>query len=89
MRSVALRAGSGSAPSECHGALKEVWCSLHRAGLPQVAPEIISNADFTKALAASLHRPAVIPAPAFALNLVLGSERASVLLEGQVRRRRE
>lgn len=51
----------------------------------QVAPEIISNADFTKELAASLNRPAVIPAPAFALNLVLGAERASVLLEGQVR----
>ena len=46
------------------------------------APEPVTNASFTAALAAALKRPAFLPVPAFALSLVLG-EAASMLLTGQ------
>ena len=37
-----------------------------------VGPEPATNADFTKALAAEVHRPAVLPVPGFALRAVAG-----------------
>src|SRR5262249_41562002 len=37
-----------------------------------VAPQPARNADFTRALAAALHRPALLPAPAFAMRALLG-----------------
>jgi uncharacterized protein (TIGR01777 family) len=37
-----------------------------------VGPEPVPNAEFSAALASALHRPAVLPAPAFGLRLVLG-----------------
>lgn len=46
------------------------------------APEPVTNAEFTAALARALHRPALLPAPAFALRLALG-EMAELLLGGQ------
>ena len=46
------------------------------------APEPVRNVEFTRQLAATLHRPALFPAPAPALRLVLG-EFASVLLASQ------
>lgn len=46
------------------------------------APNPVTNADFTRVLAATVHRPAAIPVPAFALRLILG-EGAGVLLTGQ------
>lgn len=46
------------------------------------APDIVTNAAFTRALGAALHRPAVVPAPAFALRVALG-EAASVVLASQ------
>ena len=45
-----------------------------------VAPSPITNADFTKALAATLHRPAILPAPAFALRLFFGEMADQALL---------
>ncbi len=45
------------------------------------APEPADNAAFTRALGRALHRPAVIPAPAFVLRLALG-EMAGMLLGG-------
>lgn len=45
-----------------------------------VAPEPVTNTEFTKALAAALHRPAIFPAPAFALRAALGREKADTLL---------
>jgi len=45
-----------------------------------VAPEPVTNAEFTKALARVLHRPAILPAPAFALRTALGREMAEALL---------
>ncbi len=50
--------------------------------LNATAPHPVTNADFTKALAAALHRPAFLPVPAFALELLFG-EGACVLTEGQ------
>jgi hypothetical protein len=50
--------------------------------LNATAPQPVTNRDFTRALAAAVHRPALFPAPEFALKLVFG-EGASVLTEGQ------
>jgi len=48
---------------------------LHRDDLAgpvnTTAPNPVTNAEVTRALAASLHRPALVPAPAFAMRLVL------------------
>lgn len=46
------------------------------------APNPVTNAAFTRTLGAVLHRPAILPAPQFALELLLG-EGASVLTTGQ------
>ena len=50
--------------------------------LNATAPAPVTNADFTHALAAAVHRPALFPAPEFALKLVFG-EGAYVVTEGQ------
>ena len=47
-----------------------------------VGPDPVRNADFAKALAKALHRPALIPAPGFALKLVLG-ELGQAMLESK------
>ncbi|MFO7761427.1 MAG: TIGR01777 family oxidoreductase, partial [Desulfobia sp.] len=47
-----------------------------------VAPKPLTNKDFSKTLAAVLHRPAVFPVPAPLLRLVLG-EFGNVLLSSQ------
>lgn len=39
-----------------------------------------AQADFAQALAAALHRPCLLPAPSFALRMVLGSEMAQNLV---------
>jgi NAD dependent epimerase/dehydratase family enzyme len=36
-----------------------------------VAPEPVRNADFTRAVARAVRRPALLPAPAFAVRLAL------------------
>jgi hypothetical protein len=46
------------------------------------APTPVRNRDFTKALGAAVHRPAVLPTPGFALRIALG-EMADMLLTGQ------
>ena len=47
-----------------------------------VAPNPVTNADFTRALASVLHRPAIFPAPEFALKILFG-EMSQVLLGSQ------
>ncbi|XP_077309279.1 epimerase family protein SDR39U1-like isoform X1 [Lithobates pipiens] len=42
-----------------------------------------TNADFTRALGKALRRPALFFTPAFAVQLLLGNDRAPMLLEGQ------
>jgi len=45
-----------------------------------VSPHPVTNREFTQVLARVLHRPALIPAPAFALRLALGREMADAML---------
>jgi len=51
--------------------------------LNAVAPSANSNGDFAKALGAAMWRPSLLPLPGFVVNTVFGSERGSVMLEGQ------
>lgn len=53
-----------------------------RGPLLAVAPGRVTNREFAAALGHALHRPAVLPVPAFALRLALG-ESAAALLAGQ------
>jgi hypothetical protein len=53
-----------------------------------VAPNPVQNSELTRVLAKVLHRPAIFPAPAFALRLMLG-EMADALLLGSQRVRPE
>jgi uncharacterized protein (TIGR01777 family) len=46
------------------------------------APNPVTNRDFAQVLGRALHRPAVMPTPAFALRLMLG-EAAEIALTGQ------
>jgi uncharacterized protein (TIGR01777 family) len=51
------------------------YCIDHaeiRGPVNVVAPGAVTNAEFTRALGAAVHRPAVIPVPAFALRLAFG-----------------
>jgi uncharacterized protein len=48
-----------------------------------VSPAPVQNAEFTRILGATLHRPAVISAPAFALRLALGEMAEPLLLYSQ------
>ena len=48
-----------------------------------VAPQPVRNAEFTTALARALHRPALFPAPAFALRLAFGELADALLLSSQ------
>jgi NAD dependent epimerase/dehydratase family enzyme len=41
------------------------------------------NREFAKALGRAVHRPAFMPAPAFALKLLLGEMAEGLLLSGQ------
>ncbi len=50
--------------------------------LNATAPTPVRNKAFTAALASALHRPAFLPAPGFAISLVLG-EAAIIVTEGQ------
>lgn len=45
-----------------------------------VAPEPVTNAEFTKALGVALDRPTILPAPAFALRLAMGEMADEMLL---------
>jgi uncharacterized protein (TIGR01777 family) len=62
-----------------------VWALTNPAvsgPLNVTAPEPVTSREFTKTLGRVLHRPAVMPAPGFALRAVLG-EMAKIILEGQ------
>jgi len=48
-----------------------------------VSRQPVRNAQFTKMLAKTLHRPALFPAPAFALRLLLGEMANELLLSSQ------
>jgi uncharacterized protein (TIGR01777 family) len=48
-----------------------------------VAPQPVRNAEFAQALGDAMHRPAILPAPAFALEFALGEMAEALLLAGQ------
>jgi NAD dependent epimerase/dehydratase family enzyme len=50
-----------------------------------VAPEPVRNADYTRALAGVLHRPAVVPVPSLGPRLLLGEQGARELAEANQR----
>jgi uncharacterized protein (TIGR01777 family) len=47
------------------------------------APSPVTNAEFAKTLGRVLHRPALMPAPAFAMRLLLGEMADALILNGQ------
>jgi uncharacterized protein (TIGR01777 family) len=84
------RLGSGRQWTSWVAIDDEVGAILHALTTPSlsgpvnvVAPTPVTNAEFTNALAGALHRPAILPVPAFGLNLVLGKELADNLLGSQ------
>jgi uncharacterized protein len=63
-----------------------VWALSHdgaRGPLNATGPVPVTNAEFSSALGRALHRPSVMPAPAFALRLALGEMADALLLGGQ------
>jgi len=54
-----------------------------RGAVNVVAPKPVRNEEFTKVLAKILRRPALFPAPAFALRLALGEMADALLLSSQ------
>ncbi|HZB88748.1 MAG TPA: TIGR01777 family oxidoreductase [Terracidiphilus sp.] len=54
-----------------------------RGAMNLTAPNPVTNAEFTRVLARRLHRPAVLPAPAFALRLAFGQMADEALLASQ------
>jgi uncharacterized protein (TIGR01777 family) len=54
-----------------------------RGAINIVSPQPLQNAEFTKVLAKALRRPAIFPAPAFALRLALGEMADALLLSSQ------
>jgi uncharacterized protein (TIGR01777 family) len=48
-----------------------------------VSPEPVRNRDFTRELGRALHRPAIIPIPAFALKLMFGEMATGTVLPSQ------
>lgn len=50
-----------------------------------VAPQPVTNAQFTKALGSVLGRPTILPVPGFATKLLYGSECAEALVLGSIR----
>ena len=46
------------------------------------APSPVTNGEFTRELAAVMHRPALFPVPALALRIILGREMADTMLLG-------
>jgi uncharacterized protein (TIGR01777 family) len=57
--------------------------SAASGALNATAPAPVRNAEFARALGRALHRPSLLPAPAFALRLALGEMADALLLSGQ------
>ena len=47
------------------------------------APEPVRNRDFARVLGRAMHRPSIMPTPAFALRLAFGEMAGEMLLAGQ------
>jgi uncharacterized protein (TIGR01777 family) len=71
---------------------RDDWIALVRVAIQSpnlagpmnaTAPEPVTNAAFARALGAALHRPALLPTPAFAMRLLLGEMADGLILSGQ------
>jgi len=62
-----------------HFALKNEYLS---DAINAVAPNPVTNEEFTKTLGKVLHRPTVLPIPAFAIKLMFGEMGETLLLKG-------
>ncbi len=62
-------------------------CEKVNGPLNAAAPHPVSNWDFAKILARVLHRPALFPAPGFALKLVLGGVAMAIASGREIRPR--
>jgi uncharacterized protein (TIGR01777 family) len=51
--------------------------------LNATAPDPVTNANFARTLGRAMHRPSAVPAPGFALRLLLGEMADALLLSGQ------
>lgn len=66
------------------GAVRHVLSTATLEGpLNAVAPQALTNREFTKALGRALHRPTIFPVPGFAVRLVLGEMAEALLLASQ------
>src|SRR5438132_5900941 len=82
---------SAPAPNGGVGFIFKIWGAVHhllKSDLIQgpvnaVSPRPVTNAEFTKALASVLSRPAIFPMPAFAARLVFGQMADELLLASQ------
>jgi NAD dependent epimerase/dehydratase family enzyme len=54
-----------------------------RGPINVISPQPVQNAEFTKTLASAMHRPALFPAPPFALRLALGEMADALVLSSQ------
>lgn len=62
------------------------WAIDHegaRGAYNVTAPEPVTSREFARALGRALHRPAILPAPAFALRMLFGQMADETLLSGQ------
>ncbi len=66
-------------------ALRHLMDSALDGPVNVTAEKAATNAEITRALASALHRPAILPAPGFALRLVIGAFASEVLSSIRVR----
>jgi uncharacterized protein (TIGR01777 family) len=63
-----------------------LWAAAHHAvsgAVNATAPNPVTNREFAASLGRALHRPSFMPAPGFALRLLLGEMADALLLSGQ------
>jgi uncharacterized protein (TIGR01777 family) len=65
------------------GAVRHIMDKEISGPVNMTAPEAVTNAGFSATLGCALHRPAVIPLPAFAARLALGEMAEELLLSSQ------
>ena len=62
------------------------WCVMDTVSAGAVnatGPEPVENREFARAVGRALHRPAFMPAPAFAMRILLGEMADALVLSGQ------
>jgi len=62
------------------------WCvadAVADGAVNATGPEPVENRDFARAIGGAIHRPAFMPAPAFAMRILLGEMADALVLSGQ------